>query len=352
MKKLPLIALCFSLTACANFPGSGNFLSSNENPICSEARSAVSTMPVTQSLRYGFFSDFNPLSYAATLNEFSSEANDPLGYEPSLIKAVSLFGKGALQFQSIAIPNPFKGIWLDSASTDFDLVGGGITALENRRYVGSDHSSPLITFGVGHVSFRQSLLTRENFEITNYHELNHGHKIGVLAGTTGEVRLLELVGYVDDAGYLSVGSLVGYPLDIKLESHQGDVLSAAVQSQSLAGRVSLSYEERNLPQIIYFNNEFDALLALESGDIDGFARGEIGNQVASVQDEGVELKVAVIDRQQVEYGAFSYPATAEGDLLRGVMDKVISCLTDDNKVGFAQWNTNNEIFSQRANKFR
>ena len=69
----------------------------------------------------------------------------------------------------------------------------------------------VVTFTSGHIKFRQSLLVRaEDAEriITHADLTSEGSALGVLAATTGEVRLLELTGLVDANGVLAEGTRV------------------------------------------------------------------------------------------------------------------------------------------------
>ena len=53
---------------------------------------------------------------------------------------------------------PWDDIWLRSAGSEYDIVGGGITILDSRtrNTVGEE----VVAFTSGHVEFRQSLLVR------------------------------------------------------------------------------------------------------------------------------------------------------------------------------------------------
>ena len=87
---------------------------------------------------------------------------------------------------------PWDGIWLLPADPAYDMVGGGITILESRTRDATGKTK--IVFTSGHIAFRQSLLVRaaDAGRLAGYNDLTSGVRVGVLAGTTGEARLLRL----------------------------------------------------------------------------------------------------------------------------------------------------------------
>ena len=105
----------------------------------------------------------------------------------------------------------WDGIWLQSASPAYDIVGGGITILDSRtRNPAGDR---LVAFTAGHVTFRQSLLVRagDAERLSSYDRLTADVRVGVLAGTTGEARVLQLTGLADADGTLAAGARVDTP---------------------------------------------------------------------------------------------------------------------------------------------
>ena len=58
-----------------------------------------------------------------------------------------------------------------------------------------------------------------------------------------------------------------------------------------------------------------------AGVVDAIARGEVGNLMAARARSG--LRVTAFDDTGREPVAFSYPATPDGDALRGAVDGVI-----------------------------
>ena len=110
--------------------------------------------------------------------------------EADLLTALEAL-KGARLFSRRGI-EPWDGIWLLPADPAYDMVGGGITILESRTRDATGKTK--IVFTSGHIAFRQSLLVRaaDAGRLAGYNDLTSGVRVGVLAGTTGEARLLRL----------------------------------------------------------------------------------------------------------------------------------------------------------------
>lgn len=340
-------------------PGGGVDVA-DQSGACPAARDLISgiakqTDPKAfQGVNYGFYTDFHPLSYASTQDSADPAFNQPVGYEPDLVAAVDTFAGKSMSFNPKGIGNPFSGIWLKSAQDEYDMVGGGITALTQRTF--DESGAEAIRFGVGHVGFRQSLLVSESSEITRHSDLTSDHRVGVLRGTTGEARMLVLTGITSADGVVRAGTQVtledgsvivagaaGTPEELRV--------SAAASSDAVATRVRLTPATANDPQVVYLASE-DALLgAVVDGSIDAVARGEIGNSLAASEMPG--LQVTAIDTSATERGAFSYPATPAGDELRGAVNAVVNCLTDGGRLGILEWlQSDGSVFRDRARSLR
>ena len=170
--------------------------------VCETARQTLADFPAMR-VQYGFYTDFNPVSYSVAPG---AAAHRPMGYEPDLVAAVETLSRGRLSFTAVGIGNPFSGIWLKAAQEPYDMVGGGITALPERTR--DAEGRPVIRFGVGHISFDQSLLVRATSAIDRHDDLTSEHGVGTYRGTTGEKRLLELTGIIDTAGFIRSGTRV------------------------------------------------------------------------------------------------------------------------------------------------
>ena len=145
-------------------------------------------------LSAGFYAFFEPVSYSADMDPASPGFNDHLGYEAELLTALEEMEDSGLSFsrRGIAV---WPDIWLRPASAEFDIVGGGITILDSRTLDAAGQK--VVTFTSGHILFRQSLLVRggDAQRIAAHEDLTSDIRVGVLVGTTGESRLLELTGF-------------------------------------------------------------------------------------------------------------------------------------------------------------
>ena len=300
---------------------------------------------------HGFFTHFNPLSYAETQDPDDPAFDVPRGYEPDLVEAAAALSRNRLRVAPAGIGSPFRGIWLKSASGRFDMVGGGITALEERRFDPDYPEIPLITFGAGHVRFLQSLLVRDGSPIMNHGDLDSSTSVAVTRGTTGESRLLQLTGITDGEGYVRAGTV------IRLGDGSGEVtaearthrITAAGSTEAIRNRVRLLAPGDDVPLVVYFSSDAEQVAALEDGGVDAVARGETGNLVLA-RASGGRLRVTAVNAENPEIGAFSYPNTPKGDNLRLAMDALVNCLTDGGKIGFASWHENPEVFLERARR--
>lgn len=351
MRVSPASACLLTAVLCGLLPGcAGDDSRSGADAACAGVENAVNGLAsVPAIVNYGFYTDFNPLSYASTQDPENPDFNRPLGYEPALVEAARRLSNDRLQFTPIGIGNPFAGIWLKSATDGrFDMVGGGITALEERRFSAADPGAPLVTFGIGHVQFRQSLLVRSDSAIASHDDLDGSTVVGALKGTTGESRLLQLAGITDDEGYLPANTVITLGGNATLVTGAGDYRIASTgASPGLEERTRLQAPGEDVPLVVYLPSGEAQVQAVTNGDVDAVARGEIGNLVAAGASGGA-LKVTAVDTGNTEYGAFSYPSSAAGDNLRATMDGLLSCLTDNGNIGFPQWHEDPGIFTARA----
>ena len=320
---------------------------------CEAAQKTLADFPAMR-VNYGFYTDFNPVSYSVTQVPMGSAFHQPMGYEPDLVAAVETFSRGRLSFNTLGIGNPFSGIWLKAAQEPYDMVGGGITALPERTQDADGRQ--VIRFGVGHIRFRQSLLVRSGSVINRHGDLTSEHRVGALRGTTGEKRLLELTGIIDAAGFVRRGTRVqlasgGVLIAGKPDSDSAMRIAAGTGSIAIATRVRLTPAGNARPEVLYFNSESEQISALLEGVVDAVARGELGNRVTARDTPG--LRVTAIDTEDNERGAFSYPDARAGNALRLAMNTAITCLTANGTVGFSQWfDSGGTIFAKRAEEWR
>lgn len=350
-RSLSFAALCALLLLAT---GCGN--ASRPAGACAEVPGALDLLEsFPANIRYGFYTDFKPMSYAETQDPDDPAFDSPKGYEPDLVEAAARLSHDRLRFTPAGIGNPFSGIWLKSASGRFDMVGGGITALEDRRFDPDDPETPLITFGTSHVRFRQSLLVQADSPIMSHDDLDSSTSVGVLRDTTGESQMLRLTGITDSEGYVRAGTVI----TLENDSGEGSAVTAGERShritsssstESIRNRTRLQAPGDDVPLVVYLSSQDEQVAAVADGDVDAVAGSEIGYLIAT-RTSGGRLRVTAVDAENPENGAFSYPNTQEGDRLRLTMDTLINCLTDGGEIGFARWYENPRVFLERALRY-
>lgn len=298
-------------------------------------------------LDFGFYAFFDPVSYSADEDAQSEGFHRHLGYEADLLTALEAMQGAGLSFSRHPIP-VFDEIWLQSASPEFDVVGGGITILDSRKRDATGEER--VIFTSGHIIFRQSLLTRAEDEerMNSYDKLTSDLRVGALTSTTGENRLLELTGLIDDQGVLAAGVQVDTPQGLLVADGSDDyVITPARESPSLAERSALYPPTAAMPQVIYLGRdtgENELIEALHAKTIDAFARGDLGNQAAA-HASGGSLVVAARD-DKIEYGGFTVAINAPE--LAACLDEKINWLTDNRGIAYGDWVEDPSVFMRRA----
>ena len=316
---------------------------------CVSAREAVAGQP-PQQVTYGFYTDYRPVTYATTQDPADPAFSQAQGYEPDLISGVEALADGKLTFDRVGIGNPFSGIWYKAAEDRFDIVGGGITALDQRTFDAS--GTRVIRFGASHLSFNQSLLVRETSSINGYSDLTGAHTVGVFRGTTGEETLLRLTGIENADGELQAGTSIeladGTVIVAGEPGTDGAVqITASGASDRVSTRLRLRPASDDLPEVRYFDSDGAQIEAVADGEIDAVAGDDIGHRSAAAATPG--LRVTIPADTAAEQSGFSYAATAEGDRLRNTMNAFIGCLTANRSIGFQQWSeSDGNVFLQRA----
>lgn len=308
----------------------------DDGPVCAD-----------RALKVGFYAFFEPVSYSADPEPDSEGFHRHLGYEADLLGAMEAMDGAGLRFTRRAIAT-WDEIWLRSAGEDFDIIMGGITNLDTRRFDADGVEQ--IAFTSSHITFRQSLLARaEDAErLHSYDSLSSDVRVGAVPNTTGEARLLEITGLADAQGRLLAGTQVETPEGIVTADGGSDfVITAADESDNLAGRTRLLPPDDSRPQVVYLGvelGEVELIEALYAGDIDAIARGQIGNGLVAAASAG-ELVIGALD-ESVENGGFSLDVD-EADLLACLNDK-IDWLTDSGNLDYQDWLDDPDIFMQRA----
>ena len=318
------------------------------------AGAGCSGTPESQTQRtvtVAFYGYFEPVSYSADPDMSSDGFDEHRGYEADLLSGVESMDGIGLDFERRGVAH-WDDIWLLAASDEAHLACGGITILEVRTS-GAD-GRPAVAFTDGHIDFRQSLLVRsEDAErLAAYDGLGAGDVVGVLRGTTGEARFLQIIGVADDNGGLAAGTTVETDAGRVLAHTDGELrIDAASASPQLASRRRLVPAGLGNPQVLYLGDTEGSPLgeaaltdALRTGHVDAVARGSVGNAEAATASAG-EFAVAATDVLQ-ERGGCTVDID-DTDLLDR-MNQAVAWLTDNGRIGFADWLADPDVFHTRA----
>ncbi len=327
---VPLVGLLIVLISCS-----------------SEVEHAQACTEDGRVLEVGFYAFFAPVSYSADVDPDSPGFGTHLGYEADLLTALEAMDGAGLSFsrKPIAI---WDDIWLKSARPEYDIVGGGITILESRTR--DSDGEKVVAFTSGHVDFRQSLLVRaqDAERFATHDSLTSDVRVGALAGTTGEARLLVLTGLADANGVLAAGTRVETRRgEVTADGSAGYTITAANESSILQDRRRIYPPTKTMPQVVYLGDEageVELIDALSDGSVDAVARGEVGNSDAAHESGGVFVVTARDSR--AEHGGFTL-AVEDAELL-SCIDEKIDYLTDDRRIGYAEWREDPAVFIRRA----
>lgn len=344
------------LAPFSHSPGHASFAACVSMVFLALAASASAAPSVTctsdgRSLKYGFYAFFKPVSYSADPDPKSAGFHVHRGYEADLLSALEAMKGAGLSFSRRGIAS-WKNIWLRAAGPQFDMVGGGITILDSRTLDGTGRKA--IVFTSGHIAFRQSLLVRaaDAGRIRRHEDLGSDVRVGVLAGTTGEARLLALTGLLNSSGVLVPGTRVRTLRGVAVADGSTDyVIDAARSSPVLAGRLSIEPPSTSIPRVAYLGSELgeaELLAALRAGRIDAVARGGIGNRDAA-HASGGEFAVTALD-PVAEHGGFAL--AAKDDALAACISRKIDWLTDGRRIGYGRWREDPSVFMRRARLWR
>ncbi|MDE0712963.1 MAG: autotransporter domain-containing protein [Rhodospirillales bacterium] len=295
-------------------------------------------------LTYGFFADFRPVSFSENLDPHGPGINVHRGYEADLLTALETMADAGLAFDRRGI-NTWPDIWLRPAGPDYDFVGGGITILEARTR--DANGVEQVAFTSGHIAFRQSLLVRaEDAHRYASHDDLGPARVAALGGTTGEQRLLVLTGVAGANGNLAAGTTIHLAdgTSLTADGSARYQVTAAGSSENLADRVRIEGPTGTVKEVLLTSTDQDQLDALASGRVDAIARGEVGNLEVS-RNSNSRFVVTALD-PAVEYGGFAFDRDDQG--LATCVDARINYLTDDRRIGFAEWQDDSQAFLQRA----
>ena len=298
-----------------------------------------------EPLRVGFYADFHPVSYSEGGSPDAPGFNTHQGYEADLLSALEVMEGAGFVFERRAI-GEWADIWLAPAGGDYDIVGGGITIREDRTRDAAGNT--VVAFTNGHIDFRQSLLVRsvDAPRLSSHDRLTSEARVGVLAATTGEARLLQLTGLADGDGVLAAGvRIVTGDGEVTADGSDRYYITAAGATPELEGRQMLHPADDTMPQVVYPGDEAGLLAALREGEVDAIARGEIGNADAAHHSDG-DFVVTALDQEEVEHGGFAVGAD-DVELLKR-LNRHLNWLTNNQRIGYSEWVGDPTVFRQRA----
>ena len=330
-----------------------------------EAADDVASEPpesIERNVNLAFYAHYPPVSSSADSHLGTAGFDQHLGYEADLLDAVEAMPGFGLTFQRRGIDD-WADIWLLPAADGIDIACGGIT-IDPQRTRGPD-GEPAVRFTDGHIEFRQSLLVRaaDADRLAAYESLDGGDAVGVQTATTGESRLLQLIGAADEHGRLAertrvmieAGDGSGDQHTVEATGANSLWINPGGSSAELAGRVRLIPPDPSKPEVVYLDRlgasgldtadtSESQLEALRNGTVDAIAQG-IVETTATAAASGDELVVSVVDRQ-VEIGGCT--VAADDADLADRMNRALRWLTDDGSVGFADWVDDPDVFAERA----
>ncbi len=299
------------------------------------------------ALEFGFYAFFAPVSHSQDSDPASPGFATHAGYEADLLTALEAMEPHRMAFVRKPVRD-WPGIWLLPATPEVDIVGGGITILESRTLDASGERA--IEFTSGHIAFRQSLLVRSGDaeRFASYDSLGSAVRVGVLRGSTGEARLLQITGLTNGDGVLAPGTKIETPRGVVVADGTARYkITAAYASVELEGRTHIIPPSPAMPHVVHLGDvsgESELLVALSTGLIDAVAQVEVGNGEAA-RASGGAFAVAAVD-SLAEYGGFALDAE-DTDLL-ACIDERLDWLTDKRRIGYAEWRTDPGVFLSRA----
>lgn len=299
-----------------------------------------------------FYSDFEPISYSDDRDPLSPEFNHPEGYEVDLLKAMEAIPESDMAFIFHGVKE-WNNIWLSPCTNiSIDIAIGGITS-EDRRLLNKEGKQVL---AVTHktTQFKQSLLINatEASRIKKHEDLTSSYIVGAVRGTTGEYHYLVQTHIMNDLdkGQIKKGMMV--VLEDKSYLISDGFLS--IYDSRITTRCMLIPYDCTLPITKYFIAEDSMLPALKAGYIDAIARGYIGNNFVADHSNGKYIVSAIYSLDGPESLNCSnneesvFFVKIDNEELIDKLNQYIDYLTDNGKINYEAWSTNNKVFMKRA----
>lgn len=315
-----------------------------------------------RTVSLAFYAHYAPVSSSLDPRPGTAGFDLHTGYEADLLDAVEAMAGVGVTFRRHGVDD-WGGIWLLPAAEGIDIACGGIT-IDAGRTRGPD-GDVAVRFTDGHIDFRQSLLVRaaDAARLDAYDALSGDDTVGVQTATTGESRLLQLIGVADDSGRLAEGTTVVIEADgggadssvVEATADSDLRISPGGASAELDGRTLLIPAGPSKPEVVYLDrlrspgldtaDTSEAQLdALRNGTVDAIAQG-IVETTAAAAAYGDEFAVSVID-ERVETGGCT--VDADDTDLADRMNTALEWLTDGGEIGFEEWADNPNVLIERA----
>ena len=190
--------------------------------------------------------------------------------------------------------------------------------------------------------------TEDVEQLASLDDLTQGVLVAVVAGTTGESRLLELTGLTNADGVLVAGTRVETPQGAVVADGSADyVITAAGESPNLDGRTRLRPPAESMPQVVYLGDE--------AGDVESSRHSMPARWMRSLGEKsaismrpappGGSFAITALDTE-VEHGAFTLALKDEE--LASCIDERLRWLTDDLRIVYPQWRDDPSVFMRRA----
>ncbi|MBB63748.1 MAG: hypothetical protein CMO81_01655 [Waddliaceae bacterium] len=312
-----------------------------------------------ETYKVGFYTDFEPISYAASRIEGTENFDQALGYEPDLLRAIERASKGELcfEFQGIKV---WENIWMAPIQNNVDIGIGGITIEDTRTKDSSGDKK--IVFTKPTVDFHQSLLclfSNKN-AIKHHKDLNCSDTVGAVRGTTGEYRFLTQTGIINN---LNDGLIKkGVTVVLKDRGFKRSDGNLSIYSEELKSRKYLIPSDCSLPLVRYFLAEDSMIPALLEKHISAIARGYIGNRIVAEQYPEDLVVTAIYSLECEAQGKKSrevckekeqagMTVNIENEKLFTALNKYILFLTDEGAITYEKWLDDPQVFEKRADLY-
>jgi ABC-type amino acid transport substrate-binding protein len=304
-----------------------------------------------------FYSDFEPISYSANRDPSAPEFNHAKGYEVDLLKAMQAIPGSNMTFVFHGVKK-WDNIWLSPyTNTKIDIAIGGISR-EDRRLLNKEGKQVLANTHKT-TQFKQSLLmnAKESTHIKKHEDLTCAYVIGAVRGTTGEYRYLVQANIIEDLDKGQIKKGITVVLEDKSFITSNGYLS--IHDPKITTRSMLIPPDCSLPITKYFVAEDSMIPALKDGYIDAIARGYIGNKLVADKSNGKFTVNAIYSLECPKQESITCSKSEESVFFvkienKELIDKLnqyIDYLTDNGKIDYDAWTSNNNVFMERAKNY-